>query len=375
MRGASVRPHSLSPSPRQATNQEHPSPFASPRARAAPRVVGGGRLPRRTVSGGLTDLLRALLGADEPPVPAAAARVLAALLASLVDRLEAAACAQTALAHSRRARVAAGVGAAAGGVADLRDALAAIRGDVQLLLGLIAARTAARLVERQEAVLASLSDPRVGTLTSSLSTLLTSLSAVAADLDATTARLEATAGDFKAAAEGVAGAAAAEQTAMARELGTYAALLRPDPPAAGTVADWADPSRPERRTYDALVGASPPPLAVGVTGMGGLGKSTTLQLVCARLADAGAPRGEHFRGGGGGRVGAAAPRPAGRGGQDAPPASRVAPVGAAGGGRRRGAAGRFAAGERCRLRGARRPPVCPRVGRRVGRPPGAGAAV
>lgn len=81
------------------------------------------------LSGGLFDLLRSLLAADDPPVPADAKRVLMSLLMSLTDRLEGVACAQTAVVRSRGERVRVST-MEQGSVADLRALLAAVRGDV-----------------------------------------------------------------------------------------------------------------------------------------------------------------------------------------------------------------------------------------------------
>lgn len=90
--------------------------------------------------------------------------------------------------------------------------------------------------------------------------------------------------------------AAVERAAKDRTFATYASLLSPLKPDDGVVADWEQPSRPECRTYVAILGTSPAPLAVGVTGMGSMGKSTTLQLVCARLEKAADQAGARFPG-------------------------------------------------------------------------------
>ncbi|GAB0492929.1 hypothetical protein MMPV_004199 [Pyropia vietnamensis] len=242
------------------------------------------------ISGGLLDLLRTLLAADDPPVPAVAKQVLTSLLASLTDRLEGVACAQTAVVRSRGERLRVST-IEQGSVADLLALLAAVRGDVQLLLGLIGARTMERLVVRQQEVLDSLATSDVGTLYASLSGLLSSLVGVASDLGSTASRMEVAAGEMKK-------VAAVERAAEIRTLATYASLLSPLKPDDGIVVDWEQPSRPECRTYAAILGTSPAPLAVGVTGMGGMGKSTTLQLVCARLIEAANQAGARFPGAG-----------------------------------------------------------------------------
>lgn len=178
---------------------------------------------------------------------------------------------------------------------------------------------------RQKALLASLAIPQVGILTTSLTVLPTSLSAVAINLDATAGRMQACAEEMQAAVEEMDsaaarktsdGAATAQQTAVEGTLAAYAARVVPKPLSAEIVADWGASSRPECRAPDALADAtSCPQLAVGVTGMGGLGTSTTLQLGCARLADTGGLRGGPLFRVGQGRVGAARSRLAGNRGQ------------------------------------------------------------
>lgn len=225
--------------------------------------------------GGLGDLLRALLAADDPPVPDSARHVLTRLFASLVDRLEAVACTITSLAHSRQDIALAG-GTSRGGAADMSPSLAAMRVDIHTLLVLISARNSERLVRRQEDVLAVLACSNLGSAPHARD-LLSRFGRLVVDLDATATRATHVVDELDR-------KAAVEQKAVDSTLESYAALLAPPAIDEGVVIDWSDPLRAECRIYEALLKTTSCLSAVGVSGMGGLGKSTALRLVCARLA-------------------------------------------------------------------------------------------
>lgn len=72
--------------------------------------------------------------------------------------------------------------------------------------------------------------------------------------------------------------------AEADSLRSYTSFLAPPQPVDGVVTDWADPLSLEQRIYDVLLARSSRTVSVGVPGMGGLGATTALQLVCAHLA-------------------------------------------------------------------------------------------
>lgn len=308
------------------------------------------------LNGGLVDLLPPLLARDDPPVPVHAKQVLLDLLASLTDRLEMAACAQMQGAHSRHQRMWVAL-TAEGGPAAIRATLASIRGDVQLLLNMIATRHTAQLVARQDEVRTILASADVGALADRLSNLLALLQRATAELGATAARMVD-------AADAVNRRAAEEEEAQARSMRTYAALLTPSLPGDEVVADWADTSRPERLIYDTVLGAAGPVstspaaavLMVGLSGMGGSCKSTTAQLVRARVATEPAAR---SRFSGGGAVWIQLHKDLNDTKKsDAAAAGCVAPVEEAGGEVGAGP-GRNVAGDRRRRRGEGRPPVPP----------------